>query len=132
LSRREKEKEELTAESHLGPQLGSDTIDLVKGKVDMRRLSKLPSPLDKVWISYFMLIGDEEGGEFARAFCNNYLNLAVSDDGWRVNKMIQMVAGSKGAPSVGELQKKPNIVARNVTQRDWEKKAREEGKTIVE
>jgi len=131
LSRREEKKEELTAESHLGPQLGSDTTELVKGKVDMRRLSKL-GPLDKAWISYFLLKKPKKGGRYTNRFCENYMNLAVSEDGWRVNKMIQMVAGSKGAPSVGELQKKPNIVARNVTQRDWEKKAREEGKTIVE
>lgn len=130
MSRRE-EKEELTAESHLGPQLGTDTVDLVKGKVDMRRLSKL-GPIDKAWLSYFSMLPNEEGGEFSRMFCNNYINYAVSEDGWRTNKMIQMVAGSKGAPSVGELVKRPGMFQRNLTQRDWKKKADEQGQTIVE
>ena len=128
---RRTEKEELTAESHLGPQLGTDTVDLVKGKVDMRRLSKL-GPIDKAWLSYFSMLSDEEGGEFARRFCDNYINYAVSEEGWRTNKMIQMVAGSKGAPSVGELVKRPGVLQRNITDREWKKKAEEQGQTIVE
>jgi len=45
--------------------------------------------------------------------------------------MIQMVAGAKGAPSVGELQKQPGWFGRNITDRKWEKKAEEEGRTVV-
>lgn len=128
----EKRKKELpTAEQTLAPQLGTDIADLVNKKVDMRRLSKL-GPIDKVWIAYFLLLEPEEGGDFAYQFCDNFLNLAVSEDGWRVNKMIQMVAGSKGVGGVGELMKKPSWVGRNITQRSWQKKADEEGKTIVE
>lgn len=128
----EKKAEQPTAESTLAPQLGTDIIDIMLNKkVDMRRLSKT-GPLDKAWIAYFLLLEDEEGGDFARQFCNNYLNLAVSEDGWRVNKMIQMVAGSKGVPAVGDLMKKPGWVTRNITDKSWKKKADEEGKTIVE
>jgi len=86
---------------------------LVTGKYDMRRLSKL-AMLDKVWLSYFLMVPKKRGGRFWTEFCGNYMNLAVSEDGWRVNKMIQMVAGSKGAPSVGELVKKPGVLQRNM------------------
>jgi len=62
-----KEREQPTAESTLGPQLGSDIEILSKmHKVDMRRLSKL-GPIDKAWLSYFTLLEPEEGGDFAKA-----------------------------------------------------------------
>ena len=132
MSKRGDEKPpEVTAEGELSPQMGSDKIDLMAGRLDMRRLSKL-GPIDKAWLSYFILLGPEEGGDFAKAFCNNFINFAVSDDGWRVNKMIQAIGASKGAPGVGELVKKPGLLQRNLTDRDWKKKADEEGKTIVE
>lgn len=126
------EKEPLqTAESTLSPQFGSDTVDLVHGIYDVRRLTKL-NPLEKAWISYFLLLPTMEGGDFARAFCSGYMNLAMSEEGWNKNKMIQMTAASKGAPGIGELFKKPGWFARNLTRRDWQKKADEEGKTVVE
>lgn len=132
MSRKEKEKEEITAESRLAAEIGSDTTDLVKGKVDMRRFSKL-TPLDKAWISFFLLVDDEEGGEYFRDFCNNFLNLAPSEEGWRTNKAIQMVAASKGTAGVGaELVKRPSWVGRNVTNRGWKKEADEKGATVVE
>ena len=131
MSKKEEKPSEPTAEGHLAPQFGSDTVDLVKGKYDMRRLSKI-NELDKIWIAFFRMVPDMEGGSFTNEFCDNYLNLAVSEEGWRVNKMIQAIAGSKGATSVGELVKRPGLLQRNITQRDWKKKADEEGKTVVE
>lgn len=127
----EKKKPEITAEVVLGPQLGSDLADIEKKRFDMRRLSKI-NQLDKVWISYFLLKKKKRGGRFATAFCLNYLNLAVSEDGWRTNKMIQFNAASKGVGGVGELVKRPGLLQRNVTNRDWKKKADEKGATIVE
>lgn len=129
-SRRKEEKVEITAEGRLAGELGSDSTVAAQGKSDMRRFSKL-NRLDVVWNSHFMLVPDEEGGEYAKQFCDNFQNLAVSEEGWRTNKVIQLVAGSKGAPSVGELMKKPNILQRNITDRKWRKRAEEEGKTIV-
>ena len=131
MSKKDEKPQEPTAEGTLSPQFGTDTTDLVKGKFDMRRLSKI-NQLDKIWIAYFVMTRPEEGGDFAKDFCANYLNLAVSEDGWRVNKMIQAIAGSKGATGVGELMKRPGLLQRNITQRDWKKKAEEEGKTVVE
>lgn len=126
----QQERQEVTAEGELAGQLGTDKTTLVKGKFDMRRLSKI-NPIEKAWISFFMLEPEEEGGDYFREFCENYLNLSVSEDGWRTNKMIQMVAGSKGAPSVGDLMKRPGWLSRNLMQRDWEKKAEEDGATVV-
>ena len=131
MSAKEKKTEEPTAEGSLSPQFGSDTVDLVKGKFDMRRLSKI-NPIEKAWIAFFSLIEEEEDGGYFKEFCQEYLNLAVSEDGWRVNKMIQAIAGSKGATNVGELVSKPGWIQRNISQRDWKKKADDEGKTVVQ
>jgi len=128
----QKKAEELpNAEASLAPQLGTDMLDLAQGIFDIRRLSNI-NPLEKVWMSYFLLAPMERGGRFARNFINNYLNLAVSEGGQRVRQMIQMVAGSKGTPVIGEIVKKPNWFARNITNRKWREKAEEEGKLIVE
>lgn len=131
MSRREEKKEEITAEGVLAADFGTDQIDIAKGQVDIRRFSKI-GPFDKIWIAYFLQVPKERGGGFARKFCYHFLNLACSEDGWKTNKAIQLVAGSKGAPSVGELQKKPGWIGRNVTKRDWKKEADEEGRTIAE
>ena len=128
---KEEKEKQLTAEGTLAPQFGSDTTTMVKGKFDIRLLSKI-GPLDVIWLGYFMNLPDEEGGEFARMFCENYLYLSNSEEGWRMNKMNQAIAGSKGATAVGALMKKPGIVARNITDRGWKKRAEEEGKTVVE
>lgn len=137
--RKDDKPPEITAEGELAPQMGSDKTTMARGTFDMRRLSKI-NPIEKAWISFFRLEdGDdgkdhdlEGGGGFFFEFCEEYLNLSVSEDGWRTNKMIQMVAGAAGAPSVGELQKKPGWLGRNITQRGWKKDADEEGRTIVE
>ena len=129
---KKEERKEPTAESTLAPQLGSDIKDLTtQHKVDMRRLSNI-NPIDKAWISFFLLVDDEEDGGYFKEFCEQYLNLSVSEEGWRVNKIIQAIASSKGATGVGELMKRPGWLGRNISQRDWKKKADEEGKTIVE
>lgn len=129
--RKEEKKPEITAESELAPQLGSDKTDLVQGRFDMRRLSKI-NEIQVHVIGYFMNVPDLRGGRFWRKLTDNLLNLSVSVEGWRVNKMNQMVASAKGTPSVGELQKKPGWIKRNVTDKNWRRKAEEKGQTIVE
>ncbi|MHA1829052.1 MAG: hypothetical protein ACTSX6_10455 [Candidatus Heimdallarchaeaceae archaeon] len=125
----EEEKEERTAESTLAPQLGTDFIDLMRGRVDVRRLTYL-NELEIVWLSYFLMIPNHRGGRFARRFCENYMNLKMSEGGRRVNQMIQMVAGSRGVPVFREVDKR-SWVERHLTLRD-EEKAREKGKIAVE
>lgn len=125
------EKPQLTAESHLGPQLGTDTTELALGKYDPRIFSKL-HPLDPIWMGYFLNKPKKKGGRFCRTFIGNVLKLKRSEEGWGTNKIIQFTAAAKGTPSVGELMKKPGWLGRNVTDRAWKKKAEEEGSTVVE
>lgn len=129
--KRDSDTPEITAEATLGPQMGTDTVDMVQGRYDPLILSKL-GDLAKYWISYFNLVPNHRGGNFYRKFCAQYLKVARSEEGWQQNQMIRFTAGAKGAPTVGELMKKPNILVRNLTNRDWQKKAEEEGKVVVE
>jgi len=121
-----------TAEETLGPQLGTDPKHLsIFHTFDPRILSKL-EPTDVLWISYFSRIPDLEGGEYARDFIADFEKYAVSVEGWRTNKMIQMVAAGKGTTSGVEFLKKPGWFGRNISDRKWKEKAEEEGKVIVE
>ena len=131
MSKKEEKSKEPTAEGMLAPQFGTDSVDLTRGRFDSRIYAKI-GPLDVIWIGFFKMVPDMEGGEFCKEFCENYLKLTRSEDGWQQNKQIQVIAGSKGAMGVGELMKRPGLLQRNITQRDWKKKAEEEGKTIVE
>ena len=128
---KQEKKNEITAETVLGPQIGSHPVEIVKGEYSEEIMTKI-NPIEKAWLSYFEMVPDIEGGEFAREFCRKYKAHSRSVEGWNVNKMIQMVAGSKGATAMGTLQKKPGVLSRNITDRDWKRKAQEEGKTIVE
>jgi len=132
MSRRKTEKQEVTAETQLAPQLGADYKKIARGEWDARIQSKLPSPIVAICGSYFCMLPDEEGGEFARGFFDNLYRTLVSVDGWNVNKQVQMVGASKGQPTIGELRKKPGWLGRNLTQRDWQRQADEEGQTVVE
>lgn len=127
----DEKKQEITGESALAPQIGSDVTEISTGMFDPRITSKL-TPLDKIWIAYFLQKKDKRGGAFAKRFCVNYLKLATSEDGWRINKMIQAIAAGKGVPTaIGEIVRRPNWIRRHTTDRDWEKKAEESGATVV-
>lgn len=131
MSSKKDDKPEITAEGSLSPQFGSDPETLMRDQLDVLRLTKF-GKLAKYWIPYFMNIPAERGGKFAKQFCLGYMNASMSEEGWNKNKMIQQTAAAKGAPSVGELVRKPNVLVRNLTDRHWKEKAEEKGQMVVE
>jgi len=112
------------AEQSLAPQFGTDPQDLAEGRFDIRRLSFI-NPIEKVWTAYFMQIPDEEGGEYARDFVSNYLNLSMSEGGRRATQIINAIGASKG----GSVQTRDerSWTERHLTLRD-EAEARQKGK----
>lgn len=123
-------KEEKPIEFIVGEQLASDFVELVKGRSDARRLS-IVNEAEVLALSYFSQIPDNEGGEYVRDFISDFLNLKMSLGGWRSNQLIRLVQGSKGVVA-GEIVKKPGIVGRMITNRDWKEKAERDGARIVE
>jgi len=125
-----KDKDTKPIEYVIGEQLASDWVKLIKGQSDPRRLSIVNEP-EVLALSYFSQIPDNEGGEYVRDFISDFLNLKMSLGGWRSNQLIRLVQGSKGVVA-GEIVKKPGIIARNITNRDWKDKAEREGARVVE
>ena len=126
-----KEEKEKSIEVIAGEQLLSDLIDLAKGRIDVRRLTKI-SDLQIADMSLLLTIPRHRGGDLIRKIIYNDLNLSMSEAGWRSNLIVRFIAGSKGTTSVlGDIAKKPGWVGRHITDRDWEKKAEEEGKVVV-
>jgi len=123
-------KEEKPIEFIIGEQLASDAINLIKGRSDPRRLS-IVNEAEVLALSYFSQIPDNEGGEYVRDFIADFLNLKMSLGGWRSNQLIRLVQGSKGVVA-GEIVKKPGIIGRMITNRDWKEKAEREGATVIE
>jgi hypothetical protein len=76
---------------------------------------------------YFEQIPVLAGGNYARAYMALYKNLKMSLNGWRAMQLVQAIGASKGALSQNVVAA-PNILSRNLTNRDWERKALEEGK----
>jgi len=109
--------------SSLAPQLGSDRNDIVRGRTDMRRLTviketevpfllyaKLRSRKSRVWETLY----------------DELLNLKVSIGGRGRRDIIRMEGVSKGGMvSVESEIREPNWFARNIYDRDWERKQRE-------
>ena len=129
MSKKEK-KEEKPIEYVIGEQLASDALTLMKGRSDPRRLS-IVNEAEVLALSYFGQIPDNEGGEYVRDFIADFLNLKMSLGGWRSNQLIRLVQGSKGVVA-GEIVKKPRILGRTITNRDWKERAERDGATIVE
>lgn len=117
-------------ENILGPQLASDDTFKRGGISDARRLSRI-NEAEVLALSYLNQIPDNEGGEYVRDFIQDFLNLKMSLDGWRARQIIDVVRGSKGM-GAASLRTKPGWWARNIYERDWEKKAELEGQTVIE
>lgn len=130
MSSKKQESTQEPIETIVGPQLATDPALLAQGLSDARRISKI-SGIEAIAYSWFLVQPDYQGGEWSRNFVANMLNLRMSEDGWRANQIIRLVAGSKGVPSI-DVIRKPGVFARNITHRDWKQKADAEGKEIVE
>lgn len=109
----------------LAPQLGSDTGYLAKGNFDMRKLSVIEQK------DIPLLIYASIRGKKSRAWKDiyeMYLNLQVSVGGRGRRDIIRMEGVSKGGlPDYPSETEKPGWLQRNFTDRDWKKRANEEG-----
>lgn len=132
MSTKDEKKQEITAETSLAPQFGSDTRIIAQGEFDQMIMANIDEAVI-VPVAYFLAKPKHKGGNFCKNFFGNYLKLSRAKNGWNSNKMIQETQASKGVASgVGEIVKKPNIVQRNVFDRKWRDRAEEKGATVVE
>jgi len=98
------------------PNYSSDDEYLREGKVDIRRFTNV-DPVDVYWLSWFSLIEDQYGGEWANDWCQMWMNIRDSVNGEHKKLGINAIEalGTKG----DKTQKKDvrNIIQKYVTER---------------
>jgi len=108
----------------LAPQLGSDMSHLSVGKFDMRKLSFIEQK-DIPFLIYAKIRGKK--ANVWDSIYDMYLNLQVSVGGKGMRNIIRMEGVSKGGlPDTQQDFDKPGWVQRNLTNREWRKKAKED------
>ena len=122
--------DEVPVEMFVGQELGSTGSIQVLDENDSRQNSLL-NEAEVLALSYFSQIPNNEGGEYAKNFIEEYRRHKMSLGGWRANQLIRLVAGSKGV-AAGKIVRRPGIIGRMVTDRGWREKAQLEGAEIIE
>jgi len=108
----------------LAPQLGSNAQYLGKGDFDMRKLSVITEK-DIPFLIYAKIRGKKT--DTWNSIFDMYLNLQVSVNGRGRRDIIRMEGVSKGGlPDMQMEEEKPGWLTRNVTNRKWQDKQREE------
>lgn len=114
----------------LVPQMGSDNIHLVKQVIDQRKFAVL-SEATQAALGYFQYRAVVDHMRFWDHVVEWELNTTPSIGGLGRRQVIQTIQAASGGRPV-EVAEKPNILARNITNRQWKEKAAREGKMVVE
>lgn len=93
------------------PNLGSDEEYLIEGKVDVRRFSDIEL-IDVIWLNWFMNIPDKYGGEYARDWSYNFLNLMYSVKGKHKKIVVNMQNAISGLPEPKKKEKDKGFFSR--------------------
>lgn len=108
----------------LAPQLGSNAQYLGKGDFDMRKLSVIEEQ-DIPFLIYAAIRGKKN--LTWQLIYDQYLNLQVSVAGRGRKDIIRMEGVSKGGlPDYPPDNEKPGWLSRNLTDREWKKRAKED------
>lgn len=122
----------LIAEEILSPQLATDPAFMMRrNEYDIRILTKLNS-MEVLWNSIVNIIPDEAGGRAWKRFADEYKYHKRSEAGWNTQNILKALANVRGISAPREIVRKPNLLARNVWNRDWKERAAEEGKEVVQ
>lgn len=89
----------------LVPQMGSDREKLEEGKIDVRRFTHL-DPIDPYWMSFFDQIPDEQGGQWAKKFVEDYANYSYSVHGRHKELVVNMQKAVSGRETKPKDKKK--------------------------
>lgn len=134
MTERSNEKKEDTGVSiiakALAPQLGSAQDSLVKGDIDERKFAVL-NELTQPALGYFKFRAKVDKARFWGHVVDWELTSSQAIGGLRARQVLQAIEAAAGSKSL-EVAEKPNILARNITDRHWKEKATKEGKLVVE
>lgn len=114
----------------LVPQMGSDNIHLVKQVIDQRKFAVLSEPTQAA-LGYFAYRAEVDHIRFWDHVVKWELNTTPSIGGLGRRQVIQTIQAASGGRPV-EVAERPNVLSRNITNRNWKEKAAKEGKMVVE
>ncbi len=103
--------------SVLPPQLGTDPLLRALGKYDLKKLSKI-SELERIWIAYFLLLEEYEGGEYSTNFCENMLALSSSVGGFNSQLIVEMQKAVSGGKENAVRRDVRSFVEKHFTRRN--------------
>ena len=132
--RREEPKEDavVTVAKALAPQLGSDPKHLSKQEIDQRKFAVLNEPCQAA-LGHFYYRSEIDKVRYFTYMIAWELTTTPSIGGLGRRQVIQETAAAAGVgKGVLEVAQKPNVLARNITRRDWREKATQEGKVVQE
>ena len=132
--RREEKKVEdgvTTVAKALAPQMGSDPKHLSIQEIDQRKFAVF-NELSQAAMVHFYYRANVDKVRYYAYILGWELNTTPSISGLGRRQVIQTIAAAAGVgKGVLDVAEKPNILARNITNRNWKEKALADGKAVV-
>jgi len=132
--RQEKPPEDpvVTVAKALAPQMGSDPKHLAKQEIDQRKFAVLNEPCQAA-MGHFYYRAEVDKIRYFNYMLQWELNTSPSIGGLGRRQIIQETAAAAGVgKGVLDVAERPNLLARNISQRNWKEKATREGKVVAE
>jgi len=133
--KRDEQKEEsgiTTVARALAPQMGSDPRFLGKQLID-RRVFAVFNELEQAALGHFYYRAEVDGVRYFDYMLKWEMATTPSIGGLARRQVIQTIAAAAGVgKGVMDVAERPNILQRNITQRNWREKATREGKVVTE
>lgn len=106
-------------------------LDRGKGEIDEWKMSKISSRA-LISLIYFRHRGEHDHVRFYKEFADHFLRGSHSIEGYGLKMLENIAIGLGGGGGSRKMRKRPGIIGRYITNRDWKRKAREENAEILE
>jgi len=121
----------VTVAKALAPQMGSDPKHLGKQEIDQRKFAVL-NEATQAAMGHFKYRAEVDGIRYFEFMLDWELNTTPSIGGLARRQVVQTIAAAAGVgKGVFDVAERPNVLARNITRRDWKEKAAKDGKVVV-
>lgn len=114
----------------LVPQMGSDQKTIEAGLIDQRKFAVITEG-EQVALAHFSYRAEYDDNRYFGHLVGWILNSSPSLGGLGRRQTISLTAAASGSGRP-DTAKKPNVLARNIWNRNWKQKAEAEGKEAEE
>ena len=114
----------------LVPQMGSDSQTIEKGLIDQRKFAVITEG-EQVALAHFSYRAEYDKNRYFGHLVEWILNSSPSIGGLGRKQTISLTAAASGSGRP-DTAKQPNVLARNLWNRNWREKAESQGKEVVE